>query len=117
MSVEYTRPPQIRPESVLYSQKETVNAIALMAIVNMLESNIEMVVDCASEYKTKEDIETVMNGTVDQAIDFLNDAMDELKAAVIERVRTGRLAARVKTMKFCDVDGELDDVDVYVTFE
>ena len=117
MTVEYTRPALIRPETVLYSRNETVDAIALMAIVNMVEGSIEMITDVPQEYPTKGDIEAVLANANEQAIDFLNDAMDELKAAVIERVRTGKLTVRVKAMKFCDVDGMLDDVDAVVSFE
>jgi hypothetical protein len=43
--------------------------------------------------------------------------MDELKEAVIQRVRSGKLTAAVRTMKFCEVDGGLDDVAVAVKFE
>lgn len=117
MTVEYTRSPLIRAEKVLFIDKATVDAIAQAAIVNMVEGSIEMITDCPEEYPTKGDIEAVLINANDQAIDFLNDAMDELKAAVIERVRTGKLTVRVKAMKFCDVDGLLDDIDAQVNFE
>lgn len=117
MSVEYTRPALIQAETLLYSKKEVVDALALMAIVSMIEANIDMICDMPDEYPTKNDIEAVMNGAAEQSIDYLNDAMDELKEAVIRRVREGKLAVRVKSMKFCDVDGMLDDVTVNVNFE
>jgi hypothetical protein len=117
MSIEYTCPGLIRPETVLYSRKETVNAIALMAIVNMINSSMDMMIDCPNDYNSKEDIDRVLAGAGEQAIEFVHDAIDELKAAVIERLRTGKLTVRIKAMKFAEEDGELDDLDVIVKFE
>jgi glyceraldehyde-3-phosphate dehydrogenase/erythrose-4-phosphate dehydrogenase len=117
MSVSFTRPPLLSAEKVLYARDEAVNALAIAAITNMVEANIDMITDCAGEYKTKADIEAVLNNADAQAIDFLHDAMDDLKKAVLARVREGKLTVRIKAMKFCDVDGELDDVDAEVKFE
>lgn len=116
MSINYNNMPPITPDSVLIRREGTVDAIAMAAILNMIEGNIEMITDGYENYPTRDLIETRLNSADSQAIDFVHDAIDDLKAAVLERLRSGKLTVNVRSMRF-DKTGALDDVDVDVAFE
>lgn len=117
MTVVYTGVSQtVQANAVLYSQSKVAKAIAQAAMVNMAEGNVEMLLDCPSEYPTKADLERVFQGLHEQATDFVNDVFDELKDAVLKELLTKSYTARVTAMKFDD-KGEMADIDVSVTFE
>lgn len=110
MTVEYTRPPLINAEKLLYCDRTVIDAIALAAVVSMVEGTTDMVVDCESEYPTKKDIEDCLAASDQRAIEFLDDAFADLKQRVVERIKEGKFNIRVRALKYCHVDGGLDDV-------
>ena len=118
MTVTYTGVSQrLDANRVLYYTDDTIKALAQAAMISMAEANVDMLVDCAQYYKTKADVEAAFQGLHDQATDLIRDCLDDLRDRLIAELTDKKYTARVKAMKFCDVDGELDDIDLQLTFE
>jgi hypothetical protein len=118
MSITYTGVSQnLTASKFLFYSDDTIKALAQAAMVNMAEANVEMVCDLPKEYESKTDVERVFQGLHEQAADMIRDHFDDLRDRLLAELATKKYTARVKAMKFCDVDGELDDVDVKLTFE
>lgn len=102
--------------NVLSVTDSAVDELARAAIANAIETSLDMIIDCAEEYPTKLDVERVLNGANEQALYFIEDAIDELKAALIKRLKSGKLTVKVTAMRYND-DGEFTDADCKVKFE
>jgi Zn-dependent M32 family carboxypeptidase len=118
MTVTYTGVSQnLTASKVLFYNDDTIKALAQAAMINMAEANIEMICDLPEEYQTKADVERVFDGLNEQAADMIRDVMDDFRDRLLAELATKKYTACVKAMRFCDVDGGLDDVDVKLTFE
>jgi hypothetical protein len=118
MSITYTGVSQnLTASKFLFYSDDTIKALAQTAMIHMAEANVDMLTDCPQDYKTKADVEAAFQGLHDQATDLIRDCLDDLRDRLLAELATKKYTARVKAMKFCDVDGELDDVDVQLTFE
>ncbi len=106
----------VKTHDVLYGQPEGIRKLATMLIVDMAESNTDMVCDMSDEYQTKADVERVFQGLNDQAIDVLEDNFEFLKERLINFLRTAKVTARVRRMDY-DEEGKLADVMVDVSVE
>lgn len=103
-------------EQVLYSNPIAVRQLAVTIMANMAESNIDMVCDEQDSYPTKEDIEVVFSGLHEQSQDFVNDAIDELKAALMQYLRNVKYTTKVRQLTY-DTDGRLGNIGLDLTVE
>lgn len=117
MAIKYEKYPTLNEMDVLACSTRAVDTLAMAAIVNMIEANLDMVEDCPRDYKTKQDIENCLAASNEQAVDFINDVIEDLRMSLISRLRNGTLTAVVTAMHFDPVDGRINDVDVQVKFE
>ncbi len=106
----------VKTHDVLYGRPDGIRKLATMLIVDMAESNTDMVCDMSEEYPTKADVERVFQGLNDQAIDVLEDNFEFLKEKLMEFLRTAKVTARVRRMDY-DTEGKLSDVMVDVSVE
>ena len=117
MTVRYSKPSQVSASAVLFAKQDAVEVIAHAAVVNAIEFAIDMILDFPADYPTKADIEAAFGSANEQAVTIVSDAVDELKAALIERLMTATVDVRVTAMRFSEVDGRLNDVDARVAVE
>ncbi len=117
MTVSYNGLSQtVNASNVLYGQKHTIKALAQAAMVSMAEADTEMVLDMPNEYPTKADVEAVFQGLHEQATDFINDMIEDLRARLLEELAQKRYTARVTALHYDD-EGRLDDVSVKLDFD
>jgi len=106
----------VKTHDVLYGQPDGIRKLATMLIVDMAESNTDMVCDMSEDYKTKDDVERVFQGLNEQALDCLEDNFDYLKGKLMEFLRTAKVTARVRRLDY-DTEGNLSDVMVDIDVE
>ena len=117
MTVEYTRPALISAQRVLFADNATLDAIILQALVNSVEASTEMIVDGEAYYTTKKSIDECMQACDGRAADVITDIMYTLKDQLLERLAAGTVKVNVTALKYCDVDGGLNDIDCHVSFK
>lgn len=106
----------VKTNGVLYGQPDAIRKLATMMIVNMAESNTDMICDMPEEYPTKADVERGFQGLSEQAIDMLDDHIDTLKEKLTEFLKSAKVNARVRRMDY-DNEGNLSDITVDVKVE
>lgn len=102
---------------ILCSTSAAIDEVARSAILNAVESAIDMIIDCPDEYSTKQEIEDCLSGVNEMALDFVEDAIDEFKQKLLAKLRNGKVAVKVTAMHFDDKDGVLKHIDRTVNFE
>lgn len=106
----------VKTNSVLYSSHDAIRKLAIMMMVNTAETNVDMVMDCSNEYKTKEEIEAVFQGLNEVALEMLDDHIDDLRRSLEAALRDIKYTARVRRLDY-DKDGSLSDVTVDISVE
>lgn len=107
---------QVRPNDVLYSRNDAVRKLAVAMLVNLAESNIDMVCDMDDEFLTKDAIESAFKNLNDVVLSTLDDHIFDLRNALTKMLLDIKVDARVRKMEFNDI-GRLSDVDVELTFK
>ena len=105
----------VAPTDVLYRKGDAVRKLAVAMMVNIAESNTDMVCDMQEEYKTKEDIEAVFGSLNLTALDLLDDYIDDLRDSIKTQLIELRSQARVRRLEY-DNDGRLVDITVDLKF-
>ena len=106
----------VKTTGVLYSQPDAIRKMALMLLVSAAESNIDMVLDCAEEYKSKDDIEGVFAALNEQTLDMLEDHIADLRRSLESFLRNAKLNARVRRLDY-NKNGELADISLDLSVE
>ena len=103
--------------SVLQVTEQVTNSIAEAAVTNAIETAIDMVEDCPADYPNKDAVESVINVDPTSVTEFVEDVLDDLKEAVLKRIATMKVDARVTALRYHSEDGRLIDVDCVVKFK
>lgn len=103
----------VNAQTVIYASDSTVSIIANAAMMSMAEANIDMILDLGKEYNTKADIESVFIRLHEQAQDFVDEAMAELREKLMRRLRNMQYTAQVRRMDYDD-KGELEDIHIHL---
>ena len=115
MSVSITGVELVKPSQVLYSSPAAIDSLTREILCNMAEASIDMICDAGDkEYPTKADIESCLNGVADMGIDFINDAIEELREKLLKRLQTVQVKASVKSIKFSERGYEDIEVDLSI---
>lgn len=115
MSVTITGVEFVKPSQVLYSNPAAIDSLTREILCNMAEASIDMICDAGDkEYPTKADIEGCLNGVAEMGIDFINDAIEELRNKLIKSLQTVQVKASVKSIKFSERGYEDIEVDLSI---
>lgn len=106
---------QVRPTDVLYSKPDAVRKLAVAMLINIAESNIDMVCDMDDDFLTKDSIESAFKNLNDVVLSVLEDHIFDLRNELTKMLLDIKVDARVRKMEFNDI-GRLSDVDVELTF-
>ena len=105
----------VKPNDILYARPEAIRKLAMSMLVNIAESNTDMVIDYAEEYENKREIEGLFECINDTALDTLEDQIEELHSALRSMLKTIRVNPRVRRLDYDD-DGKLIDITVDLKF-
>lgn len=106
----------VETNAVLYSQPEAIRKLATMMLVNMAESNTDMICDMPEEYDTKEDIERAFGHLNEQALDCLEDHINDLRNSLERFLREVKVTTRVRRLEYNE-QGKLSDITVDLSVE
>ena len=106
----------VSTNDVLYSQDNGIRKLATMMLVNMAESNTDMVCDMPEEYETKAEVELAFQNLNEQALDMLDDVISELREKLEKFLREAKVSARVRRLDY-DQNGQLSDITVDLRVE
>lgn len=107
----------VKTNDILFYRPEAIRKLGIMMMVNAAEANMDMVMDCPEEYKTKEDIEKVLNSLNEQALDMLEDHINDLRSSLESFLRNAKFRARVTRVDYSKANGEMSDVHVELDVE
>ena len=99
--------------NLLILKEHAVDNVARAAILNMLESHIDMICDDPdSRTRTADQLQTELNAhTRNSARLYIADVLDDFKLAVLQSVDRMPVNMLVRGMSY-DATGAIDDVDV-----
>jgi hypothetical protein len=99
--------------NLLILKEDAVDNVARAAILNMLESHIDMICDDVdSRTKTRDQLQAELNSwTKESAAQYIADVLDDFKLAVLESVTKMPVNMLVRSVSYTP-DGVIDDVDV-----
>jgi hypothetical protein len=101
MSVTVTGIEFVKPSQVLYSNPAAIESLVAEIVTNMAEASIDMICDGGpSEYPNKASIEDCLSGCADMGVDFVEDAINELREKLLARLRTVQVKPVVKAIHF-----------------
>ena len=106
----------VKTNGVLYTDPQVVRKMAIMMLVNVAEGNTDMICDMYEEYPTKADVERVYQGLHDQAMDMLDDHINDLRSSLEKALTELKYTARVRRLDY-DQEGKLADVTVDIDVE
>ena len=106
----------VAPVDVLYRKSNAVRKLAIAMMVNIAESNTDMVCDMPEDYKTKDDIQEVFRELNLTALDLLDDYIDDLRDAIKKELIELRPQPRARRLDYSD-EGRLVDITVDLKFE
>lgn len=105
----------VKPSELVYARPAAIDAVVRTVVADMVEASIDMICDGGQqEYPTKRDIEACLSGANTMAIDFINDAFDEVKAAIIKQLEQVQVKANVTAIKFDNTDYSDIVVDIEI---
>lgn len=109
MTVEHAHIPFLSTTQLLFPDESVINHLALAAVVHSVATGTESVVDhVALHLQTRQGIEQALNGVGDDAIEFVTQALNELKDAVVARL-TGTVRVKVMGITYDD-NGDITDI-------
>jgi hypothetical protein len=101
MSVSITGIEFVKPSQVLYSNPGAIESLVREIILSMTEASIDMICDGGpSEYPNKQTIEDCLSSAADMGVDFVNDAVEELREKLIKRLQEVKVKPVVKAIHF-----------------
>ena len=106
----------VSTNAVLYSRPEAIRKLATMMIVSMAEANTDMICDMAEEYPTKGDVERGFQHLADQALDSLEDHINDLRESLTKFLKDAKVVAKVRRLDYDD-DGALSDIMIDLRVE
>lgn len=93
----------LKPGQVLYSNPLAIETLVNEIVTNMAEASIDMICDGGpSEYPNKQSIEDCLSGCADMGMDFLEDALAELREKLVARLQAVQVKPVVKAIHFDD---------------
>lgn len=99
---------------VLLSRAELIEAIVQEALVSQTEAFVDVVIDCQDRNPvSRESILATMKGVPAATEDYLNDVLNDLRTAVLERLSATLYSPAVTGIKY-DREGKVDDIEVDV---
>ena len=105
----------VRPNDLLYNRDLAIRKMAVTMILNIAESNLDMVCDCDDDFKTKDAIERSFQHLNDVVLSTLEDHIYDLRTNIVRMLADLKVDARVRKMEYNEI-GRLSDVDVELTF-
>ena len=111
MTVEHAHIPSLSTTQLLFPDESVINHLALAAVVHSVATGTESVVDHVALHlhlQTRQGIEQALNGVGDDAIEFVTQALNELKDAVVARL-TGTVRVKVMGITYDD-NGDITDI-------
>jgi hypothetical protein len=102
----------LKPSQVLYSNPLAIEVLANEIVSSMVESSIDMICDMPSEYPNKQTIEDCLAGAADMGVDFVNDAIEELREKLLKRLQEVQVKPTVKAIHFSEKGYSDIEVDI-----
>lgn len=114
MTVIYNRGNEnVSASGILYANKNEIRKLVTYMIVNAVEGNLDMVLDCPEEYPDKNSIESVFDTLNDQCLDQLEDRIGQLLLEMQNQLKTLKTSVRVMRIDYKE-SGEVDDIHLQV---
>ena len=107
----------VKTNDVLCSTNETVRKLAIMLMVNAAEANTDMIMDMPSDYASKPEMEAVFLHINEQAIEMMDDHIDELRHKLDKFLQNVKFRARVTRIDYKKDTGDLKDIHVELDVE
>lgn len=106
---------QIDVDQLLYVATIPAEAIARKMLLNMLESQIDMISDGEPDVQTKVEIEKLLNTELPETtIEYFNDLWEDIGANIRSFIKLGA-EVKVRALEY-NTKGDLCDVSVDVKF-
>ena len=91
MTVIYNRGAEnvnVSSSGILYANKNEIRKLVTTMILDAVEGNLDMVLDCPEEYPDKKSIESVFDTLNEQCLDQLEDRIGQLLLEMQEQLKT-----------------------------
>ena len=112
--VHHTQARGFMAVDVLLSRAELIEAVVQEALISQTEAFVDAVIDSQDHNPvSRESILATMKGVPASTEDYINDVLNDLRIAVLERLASTLYSPAVTGIKY-DREGKVDDIEVDV---
>ena len=110
--ITYTEDPKVfTPVQIIYSDRDMVRALIKSALINQTEAVSDQIIDSQAQNVTRASINESLRAVNPCTKEFLEFAVDKLKADIMREMETMRYGAAVTRIEY-NLAGEATEIDL-----